>query len=96
MVAMCIVVGLLHVGVMQPDHQPTVVADSVAMVAATCLVAGLRPVRRAFREALCMARFSFKSQQLVTCATNGVCVDDIRPHDWLLAVGLFSLRAPPG
>lgn len=94
-VAICMVVGLLHVDVVRPVHDPTLVADTAALVAATCLVASLRPVRRALGEALGAATSPFKCRQLVTHSTDGICVDDVRPHDWLLVVGLFSLRAPP-
>lgn len=94
-VAICMVVGLLHVDVVRPVHDPTLVADTAALVAATCLVASLRPVRRALGEALGAAMSPFKCRQLVTHSTGGVCVDDVRPHSWLLFVGLFSLRAPP-
>ena len=94
-VAICMVVGLMHVDVVRPVHDPTLVADTAALVAATGLAVSLRPVRRALREALRMARSPFECRQLGTHYTDGNCVDDARPHDWLLVLGLFSLRAPP-
>lgn len=95
LIAACLVVALLHVDVVRPEGAPTMVADATALVATTWLVGSLPPIRRILVTSLTRARSIIKCHKQVALFTETQWLDVARPHCWLLAMGLFLLRAPP-
>lgn len=95
LVAACLVVALLHVDVVRPNAESSVLPD-VAALATMAWITGVPTVIRR----LVAAGFSRIHTVKDHCVKPGrfigtVWLDAARPHCWLLARSLFLLRAPP-
>ena len=93
--ALGIIVALLHVNVVRPDSDLTAVPVYMAVVATTWLVGGSMSVRRKIGEAFASTGAAFKRHSSPLPSTDTLWLDMSRPHCWLLALHLYSLRAPP-
>ncbi|MGB2985310.1 MAG: hypothetical protein WBE26_05455 [Phycisphaerae bacterium] len=94
-VAFCMVVALVHLDVIRPNDDPTLVPECTVLTATTWLVGTLPLVRRTPREALSRTGSAFKYRPPVRPTAGTVWLDAFRPHCWVLAFRFFSLRAPP-
>ncbi len=93
--ALCIIVALLHVNVVRPHGDPTMVPQCAVLVATTWLVGHLPMTRRALRVLRTRIAKTPGHRPPVTPLTDTVRLDMFRPHCRVLAFRLFCLRAPP-
>ena len=94
-IALCVVVAMLHLDVLQATDKPTMVPLCTAMVTATWLVGGSPCVRRTIREMLSSSNPTLKRCSLTPSSTDTVWLDVVHPRCWMLAFRPFLLRAPP-
>ena len=103
---LCIIVALLHVNVLQPAGERTLIPDYAAFLVTTCLAAELAVRRRltlGLRE-LHSPQEVRPPQQLgaeyrrpanVTPSSGAVWLGNSRPHCFASLLLTFGLRAPP-
>ncbi len=94
-VAMVLAVGLIHFDCLGPTADPAAVASGAAIVATTSFVAGLTLAGRAISRVPARNTGSSHYPSLIGRFTGSLWLDETRPHCWVLALGLFALRAPP-
>ncbi|MHC4697490.1 MAG: hypothetical protein ACYTFA_12180 [Planctomycetota bacterium] len=95
LLAMVLAVGLIHFDCLSRTLDSASVANGAAIVATTSLAAGLTLAGRALSRALARSTGSSHYPSLLGRFTRNLCLDDSRPCCWVLALGLFALRAPP-
>ena len=95
LVVLLAVAALLHLDVVRPADNPTLIPECTTLVATTWLVGGVLSVRRRLCEFLSRAEASLKCQSSKAPTADTVWTDAFRPHCWILALRLFGLRAPP-
>ncbi len=93
-VAIVLAVALLHLGVVAPGDQIAILPEYGTVVAATLLVISMVHVRRAVVRATQAVLIRFGSSTTSSLGET-VWIDQLRPHCWVLASHLFTLRAPP-
>ena len=94
-VAIALAVGLIHFDCLEPTLDSATVANGVAIVATTSLVAGMNLAGRRLCRAPAGNTRSSPFPSLTGRSNGNLCLDDTRPRCWVLALGLFALRAPP-
>ncbi len=94
-IAACLVVALLHVDLMRPASESSVIPDIAVLAATVWIVVG--PARIRHRLVACFSRVHTKKIDCVRANrfVGTEWLDAARPHCWLLARSLFLLRAPP-
>jgi len=94
-IAMALVVGLIHVDCLRPALDGEVVNNCVAVVAITSFVGGLA----ALGESLRARRTAGESGSTIAFNprrfAGGLSFEIARPCCWVLALALFTMRAPP-
>ncbi len=95
LVAACLVVALLHVDVVRPQAESSVLPDIAALATMAWITGVPTTIRRLV--AVCFARVRTVKDHCVKTGqfVETVWLDAARPHCWLLARALFLLRAPP-
>lgn len=94
-VAIGLVVLLLHVGAFDARVDAAITPASITVAMATLLVAGLARVSCVFSTALRRCAATLKSGSRLVRSNETAWSDPFRPHCWVLALRLFTLRAPP-
>ncbi len=93
-VAVAIVVALLHLDVVRPSDDPTLIPECTALVASTWLL-GAEPIDRALERVRgWLIQASTRKCPLAQHA-DSVWLDAFRPHCWTLVLGQSTPRAPP-
>ena len=94
-VAMVMVVTLLHVDLMRPGSDGSIVPDCTAVLVATVVVAGLPSVRRGWERAFVHAEAALKRRLPASPSHETIWLGEPRPHCWVAVLHLFHFRAPP-
>ena len=94
-VALCLVVALIHLDCFRPGLRKTVVSQCAVVLVAAPLAALLPRVNRALCARLARTTTARESRTPETRSHEEAWIDVIHPHCWVLAPGLFRLRAPP-
>lgn len=93
--AIVTVVALLHVDLMPPVSEPTLVSECVAVLVTACVIVAAPQVRRWWETVAQGARVTLKHLNPQAASAATVWLSAFRPHCWVLALRLFHLRAPP-
>lgn len=93
--ALATIVALLHVDLMPPVSDPTLVPECVAVLVTACVIVAAPQVRRWWETVAQGARGTVKHVNPQAASTDTVWLSSFRPHCWVLALRLFHLRAPP-
>lgn len=94
-IAFCMIVALLHLDVIRPTNDPTLVPECTTLVAATWLISLTPAVRRRLPSRLFRTTSLTRHLPSLTRTAETVWQDAIRPHCWHLTYRIFLLRAPP-
>lgn len=94
-VAVCIIVALLHINVINPSHEPSGVPQYIAVLVTTCIVSQIPFVRRALVALATRMSLRLHCTLPAGRAAGTVWLDTHRPNCWVLAFRIFCLRAPP-
>ncbi len=94
-VAFCVVVAFLHLGVLRPGDDPTLIPEYTALAATTWLASGLLLRSRTPRESLARTETPGRHGPSMGPRGRTIWLDAFRPHCWILAFRVFNLRAPP-
>ena len=89
------VIAMLHVEVIQASEAPSFISEYTTLVAATCLAAGAKEVRRDLILAVKRARPKRRQVPWGSPSHNTVWQDGSRPASWLRVLYILRLRAPP-
>ncbi len=95
LVVVVLAVGLIHSDCLGSTADSAAVANCVAIIATTSLAGGLILLARARGDAPARHARSSIAPILIGRFTGNNLLDETRPCCWVLALGLFSLRAPP-
>lgn len=95
LVVVVLAVGLIHYDCLGSAADSAAVANCVAIIATTSLAGGLILLARARGHAPQRHARSSVAPILLGRFTGNNLLDETRPCCWVLALGLFRLRAPP-
>lgn len=93
--ALGVVVALLHVDVIRPGSDPSVVPECTAVLASACAVGALPQARRWLKQVVRKTTTTRAGRKPEAASIDTAWRSAFRPHCWVLALGLFHLRAPP-
>ncbi len=93
-VAIVLAIAFLHLGVVAPGAQISILPEYESVVATALLAGCMVRVRRAVIRATQSVVVRHRSATTVALSETAWS-DPFRPHCWVLASRLFALRAPP-
>ena len=94
-VALVMVVALLHVDLIRPSSDPSIVPDCTAVLATALIIGTLPPVRRAWERVFVRAEAAIRRRLPAAPSHETIWLCESRPHCWVAVLHLFKLRAPP-
>lgn len=94
-VAIAVMVALLHVDLIRPGSDPSIVPDCTAMLATALVIGALPPVRRGWVRVLICAEATMRRRLPSPVSNETIWLSESRPHCWVAVLRLFLLRAPP-
>lgn len=95
LLAIGLAIGLMHVDVLRPQVDITLIPEYAPIVATTLLAAGLDRLRRVRAALSCRVNPVVNTATAMLRRHEAVWFDAFRPHCWVRATHLFLLRAPP-
>ena len=94
-VVFCVLLAFLHLNVLQPGDDPTLIPEYTALAATTWLASALPMQSRKTRESLAQTGTPRPHGPSMGPRGRTIWLDAFRPHCWILAFRVFNLRAPP-
>lgn len=94
-VAFVMVVALLHVDLIRPGSDPSIVPDCAAVLATALVIGVLPPVRRGWERVFVRTEAALKRRLPAASSHETLWLSQSRPHCWVAVLHLFNLRAPP-
>ena len=93
--AIALVVALLHVDLIRPGSDPSIVPDCAAVLVTAMVIGTLPPVRRGWNRVLAHAEAVIRRRLPSRVTHETIWLSESRPHCWVAILRLFLLRAPP-
>ena len=94
-VAFVMVVTLLHVDLIRPGSDPSIVPDCTAVLATALIIGTLPLVRRGWERVFVHTEAAIRRRLPAASSHDTIWLSESRPHCWVAVLHLFNLRAPP-